>query len=171
MTRKFLGLISSGAVIALLAPTGASAASSTTDSTVDGTAGAELSLAVATPALMTFTHSSPATSTSLVTVTSTSPNWTLTVADQDASGSTTPGRMDKVNCVTGALLGGSLANALEWSADGTTFNSLSGTSATVTSGSLVGETTVTYRQALGASEDVALGDCYRLTPSYTVSDV
>lgn len=152
----------------LIAP-GASAATSSTDSTVSGLGGTELSLSAATPAALTLTHSLAGTSTSLVTVTSTSPSWTLSVSDADASGSGTPGYMDKVNCVGGALLGGSLSNPLEWSSDGSTFNALSGTPATVKTGSLVDAQTVTYRQSLGASDAVATGDCYSLTATYTVT--
>jgi hypothetical protein len=158
-------------VFALAAPAGANAASSSSTATIAGLPGAELSLSVATPAAMTFTHSAAGTSTSAVSVVSTSPNWTLSVSDQDASGSGTPGRMDKVNCVSGALLGGALTNPLQWSADATTFANLSSSPATVATGSLVGGATVTYRQSLAASEAVALGDCFRLTATYTVNDV
>ena len=153
----------------LIAP-GASAATSTTDSTVSGVAGAELSLSAATPAAMTLTHALAGTSTSLVTVTSTSTSWTLSIEDADASGSGTPGFMDAVNCVGGALLGGSLTDPLEWSNDGgSTFNALSGTPATVKSSSLIDTQTVTYQQSLTTSDAVAAGDCYSLTATYTVT--
>jgi hypothetical protein len=156
-------------LLALLTAPGASATTTTTDSTVSGLGGSELSLAAATPALLTLTHATPATSTSLVTVTSTSPSWTLSISDADASGSGTPGYMDKVNCVGGALLGGSLSNALQWSNNGTTFNALSATPATVKTSSLIDTQTVTYRQSLGASDAVTAGDCYSLTATYTVT--
>jgi hypothetical protein len=168
---KKLAFVASVAALGLIAPAGALAASTSTASEVTSTAGAELSLVVATPAAMTLTHAVTPTATSAVTVTSTSPSWTLSVSDQDASGSLTPGKMDRVNCITSALLGGSLASALQWSVDGTTFNSLSGTPATVATGSLVDAKTVTYRQALGATEGITVGDCYRLTATYTVTDV
>jgi hypothetical protein len=155
--------------LGLLVAPGASATSTSTDSTVSGLGGTELSLSAATPAVLTLTHLTPATSTSLVTVTSTSPSWTLAISDNDASGSGTPGYMDKVNCVGGALLGGSLSNPLQWSTNGTTFNALSATPATVKTGSLIDTQTVTYRQALGASDAVAAGDCYGLTATYTVT--
>ena len=155
--------------LGLLVAPGASAA--TTDSTVSGVAGAELSLAAATPAAMTLTHALAGTSTSLVTVTSTSPSWTLSIEDADASGSATPGYMDAVNCVGGALLGGSLTNPLEWSNDsGSTYNALSATPATVKTGSLSDAQTVTYQQSLDASDAVAAGDCYSLTATYTVTE-
>jgi hypothetical protein len=155
--------------LGLLIVPAATAATDSTDSTVDGIGGTELSLSAATPAALTLTHSLAGTSTSLVTVTSTSPSWTLSIEDADASGSGTPGFMDKVNCVGGALLGGSLSSALEWSSDGSTFNALSATPATVATGSLIDAKTVTYRQSLGASDAVAAGDCYSLTTTYTVT--
>jgi hypothetical protein len=152
-----------------LAP-GAWATSTSTDSTVTGLGGTELSLAAATPSALALTHITPGTSTSLVTVTSTSPSWTLAVSDADASGSGTPGFMDKVNCVTHALLGGSLTNALQWSNNGgSTYSALSSTPATVKTGSLVDAQLVTYRQSLGSSEAVSAGDCYELTATYTVT--
>ncbi len=153
----------------LIAPAGALATTDSSTSAITGTAAPELSLAVASPAALVLTHATPATATSVVTVTSTSPSWTLTISDQDGSGSGTAGRMDKVNCIGGALLGGSLTNALQWSPDGTTFTSLSGTPATVATGSLVGATTVTYKQSLGATEAVTAADCYSLTATYTVT--
>ncbi|MDQ3720874.1 MAG: hypothetical protein M3350_08880 [Actinomycetota bacterium] len=66
-------------------------------------------------------------------------------------------------------MGTPLANALEWSPDGTTFANLGATNATVGTGALVGTKTVTYRQALGASENVSAGDAYALTAKYTVN--
>jgi hypothetical protein len=169
---KVLSSIFALIALALIAPAGAAAATSSSTSDVTGIAGTELALAAATPAAMTLTHSAtPPTATSVVTVTSTSLSWTLSISDQDASGSGTSGRMDKVNCGTGALLGGSLLSPLQWSPNGTTFADLSGTAATVGTGSLVDAKTVTYRQSLGATEDVAVGDCYKLTATYTVTDV
>jgi hypothetical protein len=156
--------------LALTLAPGAWATTSSSDSTVSGLGGTELSLSAATPAALVLTHATPATSTSLVTVTSTSPSWTLSVSDNDASGSGTPGFMDKVNCATHALLGGSLTNALQWSNNGgSSYNALSATPATVKTGSLVDTQLVTYRQSLGASEAVSAGDCYELTTTYTVT--
>jgi len=156
--------------LGLIVAPGAGATTGNADSTVSGIGGPELSLAVATPAALTLTHAAPATSTSLVTVTSTSPSWTLSISDDDVSGSGTPGYMDNVNCITHALLGGSLLNALEWSNNGgSTYNALSSTPATVKAGSLIDTQTVTYRQSLGASEAVGAGDCYELTTTYTVT--
>lgn len=160
------------ATLALLAVPGtALAATESSDSDVTGVVAANLALSVGTPAQMSLTHISNATSTSLVTVTSTSLSWTLSIRDQDASLSGTPGRMDKVNCVTGALLGGSLESPIEWSGNlGSTYSNLTGTPATVMTGSLVDAKTVTYRQVLGASEDVAAGECYKLRATFTVTD-
>jgi hypothetical protein len=103
-------------------------------------------------------------------VTTTSPSWTLAISDDDASGSGTPGFMDKVNCVSHALLGGSLASALQWSNNGgSSYNALSSSPATVKTGSLVDTQLVTYRQALGPTEAVSAGACYELTTTYTVT--
>jgi hypothetical protein len=148
------------AALGLLALPGSALAA---DTLVGGTVGSELSLAVATPAVMTLTHASPGTTSSLVTVTSTAPSWTLKVSD--GSG-TTPGFMDKI---TG---GGpaSLANPLEWKLSSAgTFNNLSATPATVTTGSLVGAALVDFRQALAATDDVAAADTYNLTATFTVT--
>jgi hypothetical protein len=149
-------------VLALLAmPAGAQAADTST--VVSGTVGSELSIAAATPAAMTLTHATPGLTTSLVTVTSTQPSWTLQVSDQDA---TTPGYMDRV---TG---GGpaSLSSPLQWKLDGAgTYNDLSSTPATVATGSLVGTALVDFQQALGASDAVSATDTYGLTVTYTVT--
>lgn len=162
---KRLRIATPVALLALAAlPAVAPAATTTSD--VTGVVGTELSLAVSAPALMSFTPSTDGTSSSAVTITSTT-SWTLTIAD---AGATTPGQMDKVDCVTRTALGGSLANALQWAdaAAGTSGN-LSATPATVATGSLVSVRTVGYTQPVGAAESVAAGDCYQLTATYTVS--
>jgi hypothetical protein len=147
----------------LLAP---AASADSTDSVVAGTAGAELSLAVATPSVMTLTHATPATSTSLVTVTSTNASWTLTVADSSSAG--TPGHMQYTGGGSPAVT--ELANPLQWKGgDQATFTDLTGTDATVKTGSLVDAFTVTYQQALGATEAVQATDPYSLTATYTVN--
>jgi hypothetical protein len=134
-----------------------------TDTVVGGTVGSELSLAVATPALMTLTHATSGTTSSLVTVTSTAPSWTLKISD--GSG-TTPGFMDKVAGSGPA----SLTNPVEWklSTSGT-YNNLSATPATVTTGSLVGTALVDLRQTLAAADSVAVADTYNLTATFTVT--
>jgi hypothetical protein len=143
----------------MVAPAGASALTST----VNGTVGAELSLAIATPAVMTLTHGTPGSSSSVVTVTSTNASWTLTVSD--ASGSSQPGHMNKVGAPTVFL-----QDALQWSSNsGATWNSLSGTAATVGTGALLGTKTVTYQQALASGEGAAAGDSYNITVTYTAS--
>lgn len=159
--------ILAGAVLALFLPTQAQAASIGSDSLVAGVGGSELAITVATPAAMTFTPSTDGAATSLVTVTSTAPAWTLSVLDQSA---TTPGKLDKVDCVTGASTGGGLANPLQWSTDGIAFNDLSGTAATVATGTLVDAKTVTYKQQVDPGDGVALAACYQLTATYTVTD-
>jgi hypothetical protein len=138
------------------------------DSIATGIVGSQLSLVVSTPAVMTFTPSTDGVASSLVTVTSTQPSWSLTVHDALA---TTPGQMDEVNCVTRALAGGSLGTALFWSApaEGTS-GSLSSTPATVKAGgAFVDTVTVNFTQAVDPAEDLATGDCYQVTLSWTVA--
>ena len=150
------------AVLGALALPGSALAVDTTSDVV-GTVGSELSLAVATPTAMTFTHATPGATASLVTVTSTALSWTLSIRD---AGSTTPGQMDRI---TGAGPS-SLSNPLQWKlTTAGTYNNLSGTAATVTTGSLVGAVLVDFRQPLGASENVQVGDTYGLTATYTVT--
>lgn len=123
----------------------------------------ELSLSVATPAAMTLNHSTPGTTSSLVTVTSTQPTWTLSIKDAAA---TTPGRMAR-GVGTGPA---NLTNPLEWRLSGaTTYNNLSGTAATVTTGTLVGTALVEYRQSLTSSEAVKAAETYSLTSTFTVT--
>jgi hypothetical protein len=145
--------------VALALPASALAATST--SVISATVGSELSLAVATPGLMTLTHSTPGSASSLVTVTSTQPSWTLSIADQNTGAGA--GHMLK------ALGATPLLSALQWSPDNSTFSDLSGAPATVGTGSLIGTKTVYYRQALGAAETAAAGDSYLLTVAYTVA--
>ena len=136
-------------------------------SLVTGTAVSELSLVVATPAAMNLTHTAPATTSSLVTVTSTNLAWTLSIADNNAA--TNAGKMLKTAGPGAPAVGTPLANPLQWSSDATTFSDLSGSNATVGAGALVGTKTVTLRQALGATEAVTAGDAYALTLKYTAN--
>ena len=148
------------AALGLLALPGSALAA---DTVVGGTVGSELSLAVATPAVMTLTHASPGTTSSLVTVTSTAPSWTLKVSD--GSG-TTPGFMDKILGSGPA----SLTDPLEWKLSSSgTYNNLSATPATVRTGSLVGTALVDFRQTLDAADNVAAADTYNLTATFTVT--
>ncbi|MDX6649911.1 MAG: hypothetical protein QOJ97_1862 [Solirubrobacteraceae bacterium] len=150
------------AVLGALALPGSALAIDTT-APVGAAVGSELSLAVATPAVMTLTHSTPGTASSLVTVTSTQPSWTLSIKD---AGATTPGLMDRV-VGTGPS---SLANPLEWKlSTAGTYNNLSASPATVTTGSLVGTATVDYRQPLSATEAVNAAETYSLTATFTVT--
>jgi len=150
------------AVVGALALPGSALAVDST-SVVSGAVGSELSLAVAAPAVMTMTHSTPGTSSSLVTVTSTSPTWTLSIRD---AGATSPGLMDRVSG-SGPI---ALSTPLEWklSTSGT-YNDLTSSAATVKTGSLVGTAQVDFRQPLGASENVNAADVYNLTATYTVT--
>lgn len=152
-----LALLPVAAVLA--AP--ASAPAATSSSVVTATVGSELSLAVAAPAAMTLTHASPGAASSLVTVTSTQPSWTLSIADNNTGANA--GHMLKTVGST------PLQNALQWSPDNSTFSELSGTPATVGTGSLVGTKTVYFRQSLGATESVAAGDNYTMTVAYTAA--
>jgi hypothetical protein len=150
------------AVLGALALPGSALAADATSS-VSGAVGSELTLAVATPAAMTMTHATPGTTSSLVTVTSTSPSWTLSIRDASA---TTPGQMDRVTGSGPA----SLTNPLEWKLNSSgSYNNLSATAATVTTGSLVGTALVDLRQSVGATEAVNATDTYSLTATYTVT--
>lgn len=153
--------IVAGVLGALALPGSALAVDTTSD--VTGAVGSELSLAVATPAAMTMTHAASGTTSSLVTVTSTQLSWTLSIRD---AGLTTPGYMDRVAGAGPSSLG----NPLQWKLTTSgTYNNLSSTAATVTTGSLVGTALVDFRQTLGASEAVQVTDTYSLTATYTVT--
>lgn len=74
---------------------------------------------------------------------------------------TTPGYMDRVACDTRAPLGGSLQSALGWSSTtGGTSGTLGGQARTVAGGALTGAVSITYTQALTASDEPTQGDCY-----------
>lgn len=120
-----------------------------------------LTVAISTaPAPLTLTHGAAATTTAVYTVTSLAPSWTLSVLDRSA---TTPGHMDQVDCVTNALSGGSLGGPLAWSSStGATSGSLSAQAQLVASGSLAQDVSITYSQALTASDEPTAGDCFRV---------
>ncbi|HVE67942.1 MAG TPA: hypothetical protein VNB64_05110 [Solirubrobacteraceae bacterium] len=150
------------AVLGALALPGSALAADTT-SDITGSVGSELSLSVAAPAAMTMTHATAGTSSSLVTVTSTSPTWTLSIRDASA---TTPGQMDRVSGTGPA----SLSSPLEWKLNGAgSYNNLTATAATVTTGSLLGTVLMDFRQAVGTTEAVRAADTYSLTATYTVT--
>lgn len=160
MTRRTL--ITLSATAALLLGPAAAAHAATSTSTVSGVIGTELSLAIASPAGMTITHATPGSTSSLVTVTSTNLSWTLSIKDAAASNA---GHMYLVSSPTTVL-----TNPLEWSNNGgSSYSNLSGTNATVKSGSLVDTATVTYRQTLGAAENVTAADVYNLVATFTVT--
>jgi hypothetical protein len=164
---RLRALLFTGAIACAFLPASANAAT-TAAPTVSGVVGSELSVAVSTPPTpMALTHAAAGTSAAALSIVSTTP-WTLTIHD---AGATTPGQMDKVNCTTHAALGGSLANALQWSnsLDATKSGGLSGTPATVATGSLVGAVAVGFSQSLGASEALNATDCYELQATFTVS--
>ena len=162
--RAHLGVLA--VAIAMVAfPASSQAANS--NSVVTGTVGTELSLGVSTPAAMTFSHAAPSSTSALVSVVSTQPSWTLSVSDNNTGANA--GKMLKTAGAGSAATGSPLENALEWSADNSTFTSLTGTAAQVTTGSLVSAKTVYWRQALGATENVSADDVYALTAKYTVN--
>lgn len=174
-TRLIAGLAAVVATAALAGP--ASAANS--NSLVVGTVGTELSLAVGAPAAMTFTHSTPGTASSLVTVTSTNPTWTLSIKDGgNGAADTTLGRMDRctvdtsvvppvVTAIANPLV--SLTNPLQWNVDNGAYSNLSGSDATVRAGALVEAHTVGFQQSLAAAEDVPSGTVYCANVAYTVN--
>jgi hypothetical protein len=143
----------------------ASASAVSVPSTVSGTVATELSLSIATPAAMNLTHATPGSSSSVVTVTSTNPTWTLSIVDTNGGTSASPGHMNKVGSSSVFL-----QDPLQWSSNGgSTWNNLSGTAATVGTGTLVGTKTVNYQQSLGASEGVTSGDSYTISVTYTAT--
>jgi xanthosine utilization system XapX-like protein len=176
MRKTRFTLAAALATTALAAGAGSAQAA---DSLVAGTVGSELSLAVGTPSAMTLTHASAGSSSSVVTVTSTQPSWTLSIADKETTAGGTPGRMDK--CIAGiptdsdAATAGlqpvySLLNALQWRVTGGSFAPLSATPAQVgLVGALIGTRTVEFSQSLDSSDAVAAADQYCLTVSYTAS--
>lgn len=152
---KLRSLVFAGAAAAALAaPSGALAVDSTT--TVSGTAGTELSLAVTTPGAMTFTPSTDGTTSTTATITSTASSWTLSILEA----------ADAVTAVAGDgklgdTLGNKLASPLEWKlGTASAYTNLSGTAATVGTGTLTDTRTVDFRQQIGATEDVTAGTAY-----------
>ncbi|MFL5907564.1 MAG: hypothetical protein ACJ75Z_08215 [Solirubrobacterales bacterium] len=147
---------------------------------IDGTVVNGITLAVATPSALALFPGQTNTSVGLVTVTSTTPSWTLSVKDSSTgypSGHTV-GHMAKLNGTgTCSLIGGfapslsQLNSPLSWDATATGGSSgtLTGTNQTVKNGSLVEAIPVTYSQPVSASEDLSTGDCYRVVVTYTVS--
>lgn len=161
ISRLPLAATALAALTALALPGQALAVDLTT--TASGTVAPELSLSVTTPAAMTFSPSTDGTSSSAVTVTSTAASWTLSVRDASL---TTPGYMDRVTG-TGPT---SLASPLEWKlSTSSTWTGLSGTAATVATGSLIDTKTVDLRQQIGATEAVAAGDAYSIVLTFTVT--
>jgi hypothetical protein len=154
------------AVLASMALPSVASAADTKTSAVTGTIGDELSLAVATPALLTFTHTTPGTASSLATVTSTHASWTLSIADNNSG--TNSGHMLKTAGAGAAAVGTPLNNALQWKSTGS-YADLTGSGATVKTGSLIGTATIDYEQSLGASENVTLSDAYLVTVKLTVT--
>jgi hypothetical protein len=152
--------------VALILPTSALAANTT--SLVTGTVGTELSISAATPAVMTLTHATAGTTNQVVTVISTQASWTLSIADNNTG--TNAGHMLKTAGTGSATTGSPLNLALGWgTSSGGPFNNLTGSAATVGTGSLVGTKTVYLQQALNELEQVTAGDTYSLTLNYTVS--
>jgi hypothetical protein len=155
----------------------ASAEAATTTQQVSGTGLGVLAIAAAAPAAFTtgFQPGSTATTTGLITVTDTSPSWTLSVQDAAAG---TPGHM--VAASTGCTgSASSLANPLSVNVTsllgGVTSagaTSISGTNQTVASASnqllAANIFTANYSQTIGAAEAVRTGCIYSLTATYTL---
>jgi hypothetical protein len=153
-------------LVALVVPAAGLSATGTT--TVSGVVGSELSVTTTPASAITLTHASAGSTSTTVSVTSTLPAWALTIHDGSAL---TPGKMDRVDCVTRSLLTGSLTNSLAWSApaEGTS-GSLSATPAPVKSnGSLIGSVAVNFSQTLSSSDAAASGSCYELTAVWTAT--
>jgi hypothetical protein len=153
------------AITVTLALPGVSQAAEST-SLVGGVVGSEISVVAATPVALSLSHASPATASTVVTVTSTQPSWTLSISDNNTGSNS--GHILKTAGTGAAAVDSPLGSALQWSPDGASFFDLTGTPAEVGTGSLVGTKTVTYKQALGSTEDVSTGDAYQLTTKLTV---
>jgi hypothetical protein len=118
------------------------------------------------PPTMSLSHAVTGT-TSMVLAVVSPLAYTMTIND---SSSTTPGYMDRVNCVTRALLGGSLGNPLQWSSPTTgASGTLSATPQNVVSGASPATVQINFTQTLGATEPVTQGDCYELPVNITVT--
>jgi hypothetical protein len=165
MNPKKLFLLPVLVAAALAIPSTALAAS--TPSVVTGLVGTELSISAATPAVIPLTHAAPGTSNQLVSVISTQASWTLTVADSNTGANA--GHMLKTLGLGSAPVGTPLDLPLQWSPDNTTFSNVTGSAATVGTGSLVGAKTVYLKQALDNLDAVTTGDTYALTLNYTAS--
>jgi hypothetical protein len=154
------------AALAALVVTAAPAAAATQTQTVSGLVGTELSLAVTTPPTpMTFSNSSDGTSSAVLAITSTS-SWTLSIKD---AASTTPGQMDKVDCVTRAAGTGSLSDPLQWAVPAGNSGTLTGSDQTVATGFGIAVKTVNFTQTVPATEGLSAGDCYQLTSTFTLA--
>lgn len=159
---KLRSLVIAGIAAAAAAPSSALAVE--TDSTVTGTAGTELSLAVAAPAAMTFTPTTDGTTSSLITVTSTQASWTLSVFEKGAGSPVVAGD-GKLSANVG---GAALANPLKWKVGATAYTALTGTAATVSTGTLVDTRTVDFLQEINATEDLTAADAYSAILTYRV---
>jgi hypothetical protein len=160
-----------------LGTTASYAEAATATQQVSGTSLGVLAIAAAVPATFTtgFQPGSTATTTGLITVTDTSPSWSLAVQD-NATG--TPGHM--VAAASGCSGSeSSLTNPL--SVDVTSLlggvtstgaTSISGTSQTVASATnqllAANVFTANYSQTIGASEVLHTGCVYSLTATYTL---
>lgn len=147
-------LVAATALLAFPA-TGLAATSATTDTGT--TVASELSVAApATTDLTALKHATSASGSTPVQVTSTEQNWSLTATDAAASGN-------------GFMTNGTtpLDLPLQVAVDAVS-GDLTATGVPV-AGSLVETKTFNFTQALGATENVVVGDHYGLTVTYTVS--
>jgi hypothetical protein len=173
---RFAALSLLAALLPLAVGAGSAEAATTTQQ-VSGTSLGVLAIAAGLPAAFTtgFQSGSTATTTGLITVTDTSPSWSLAVQDA-ATG--TPGHM--VAAATGCSGSeSSLSNPLSVNltsllggVTSTGPTSISGTSQTVASATnqLLAATifTANYSQTIGAAEVLHTGCVYSLTATYTL---
>lgn len=173
--RLFAGLAASAAICGVQATPALAL-----DQVVSGTTLSTLALTAATPATFGTTIAPGATANSTggtLTATSTSPSWSITVADQAAG---TPGHLVAagVGCTGSAS---SLANAASVTVTPVIANgsitsagakSLSGSATQVVSAAnaLLAATvfTTAYQQVVGSSEILTAGCVYSLTATYTI---
>lgn len=154
----FLSAVFAAALLLVSAP---SALAANSNVVVTGSVLSELSLSVPVPAVMSLSHATPGTSTSAVAVVSTQPSWTMTIRDQNTG--TGAGRLKQT------LGSAFLTNPLEWNVNGGAYQALTGTAATVTTGSLIQTKTVGFRQSLTTDDLVNFGDAYQLTAVISVN--
>lgn len=128
---------------------------------VTAVVGSEITVSAPDTPAMTLTHAVSATVDTTALVTSTLPDWSLSL--RDASG-TSPGYMDKLSG-TGPS---SLSLPLEWRLGAGSYSSVTGTAAGVASGVAVESKQIGFRQSLAPGDQVGQGAQYALTVTFVV---